>query len=64
MKEMITGSTSLPFSFFLRCPPFHVPFAGWTNIHDVVDDGDEGYDNGDDDDDDDDDVVEVNTPTS
>ena len=61
MKEMITGSISLPF-FFPPCPPFHVPFTGWTNIHDVVDDDDddEGYDNSDDDDDD----VEVNASAS
>ena len=62
-------------SFFLfpTLPPFHVPFTGWNNIHDVVDDDDddddgEGYDNGggddDDNDDDDDDDVEVNASKS
>ena len=61
-------------SFFLfpTLPPFHVPFTGWINIHDVVDDDDddddEGYDNGggddDDNDDDDDDDVEVNASKS
>ena len=56
---MITGSISLPFSFFLPCPPFHVPFTGWTNIHDVVVDDDD-----DDDDDDEGDDVEVNASTS
>ena len=53
MKEMITGSISLSFSFFLPCPPFLVPFTGWTNIHEVVDD-----------DDDDDYDVQVNASTS
>ena len=56
MKEIITGSISLPFSFFLPCPPFHVPFTGWTNIHDVVVDDDDDDDEGDD--------VEVNASTS
>ena len=57
-------------SFFLfsTLPPFHAPFTGWINIHDVVDDDDddEGYDNGggDDDDNDDDDDVEVNASKS
>ena len=55
MKEMITGSISLSFSFFLPCPPFLIPFTGWTNIHEVVVD---------DDDDDDDYDVEVNASTS
>ena len=51
---MVSGSISLPFSFFLPCPPFHVPFTGWTNIHGVDDD----------DDDDEGDDVEVNASTS